>query len=69
VRLLARWDEARSQGRSARFLRNFEYYLASCEAGYEERHLGDVQLLFARPRARREPILPPLAKPDALRAA
>jgi cyclopropane-fatty-acyl-phospholipid synthase len=69
VRLLARWDEARAQGRSARFLRNFEYYLASCEAGYEERHLGDVQLLFARPRARREPILPPLAAPGETRAA
>lgn len=58
--LLGRWDEARRQGRSERFLRAFEYYLASCEAGYAERHLGNVQLLFARPRARREPILPPL---------
>jgi cyclopropane-fatty-acyl-phospholipid synthase len=57
-RLVARWDEARAQGRSEAFLRSFEYYLASCEAGYAERHLGDVQLLFARPRARRAPILP-----------
>jgi cyclopropane-fatty-acyl-phospholipid synthase len=56
-RLLARWDEARALGKDERFLRAFAYDLASCEAGFEERYLGDVQLLFARPGARREPIL------------
>lgn len=60
-RLLDRWDEARAQGRDERFLRTFEYYLASCEASYEERYNGDVQLLLAKPGARRAPILPPLA--------
>jgi cyclopropane-fatty-acyl-phospholipid synthase len=60
-RLLARWSEARAQGRDERFLRTFEYYLASCEASYQERYNGNVQLLLARPEARREPILPPLA--------
>lgn len=60
-RLLARWGEARAQGRDERFLRTFEYYLASCEASYQERYNGNVQLLFARPAARRAPILPPLA--------
>jgi len=60
-RLLARWGEARAQGRDERFLRTFEYYLASCEASYQERYNGNVQLLFARPDARREPILPRLA--------
>ncbi len=62
--LLASWDQARAQGRSERFLRNFEYYLASCEAAYAERHLGDVQMLLARPRSAREPLLgalPPAA--------
>jgi cyclopropane-fatty-acyl-phospholipid synthase len=34
-RLLARWGEARAQGRDERFLRTFEYYLASCEASYQ----------------------------------
>jgi len=64
-RLLARWDEALALGRSERFLRAFLHDLASCEAGFAERHLGDVQLLFARPRARREPILAalPLGSP------
>ena len=59
-RLVARWDEAKAQGRDERFLRGFEYYLASCEAGYQTRYLGNVQLLLARPEARRAPILPPL---------
>jgi len=58
--LLASWGEARAQGRDERFLRTFEYYLASCEASYEERYNGNVQLLLARPEARRAPILPPL---------
>jgi len=56
--LMARAGEVLAQGRDGRFLRSFEYYLASCEAGYAERHLGDVQLLFARPGSRRAPILP-----------
>jgi cyclopropane-fatty-acyl-phospholipid synthase len=62
-RLLARWDDALALGRGERFLRAFLHDLAACEAGFEERHLGDVQLLFARPRARREPILPALPLP------
>ena len=65
-RLLARWDDARALGRDERFLRAFLHDLAACEAGFEERYLGDVQLLFARPRARRDPILAalPLPVPD-----
>jgi cyclopropane-fatty-acyl-phospholipid synthase len=59
-RLLARWEEARSQGRDERFLRTFEYYLASCEAAYAARYLGNVQLLFVKPGATRAPIVPGL---------
>jgi cyclopropane-fatty-acyl-phospholipid synthase len=64
-RLLARWEDARAL-RSERFLRAFLYDLASCEAGFAERYLGDVQLLLARPGARRDPILAalPLGSPD-----
>jgi cyclopropane-fatty-acyl-phospholipid synthase len=62
-RLLARWDDARALGRDERFLRAFLHDLAACEAGFEERYLGDVQLLFARPRARRDPILATLPAP------
>jgi cyclopropane-fatty-acyl-phospholipid synthase len=62
-RLLARWDDARALGRDERALRAFLHDLAACEAGFEERYLGDVQLLFARPRAAREPILATLPPP------
>ena len=60
VALEARWADALAQGKSERFLRTFVYYLASCEAGFAERYHGDAQLLFNRPKARREPILPAL---------
>ncbi len=59
-RLLARWEKALAQGRDQRFLRTFEYYLASCEAAYEARYLGNVQLLLVKPEATRAPILPAL---------
>jgi cyclopropane-fatty-acyl-phospholipid synthase len=63
-RLRERWDEARGQGKEERFLRMFEYYLAYCEAGFEERYLGDVQMLFVKPRSRRAALVPPLAAHD-----
>jgi cyclopropane-fatty-acyl-phospholipid synthase len=59
-RLLARWEEALALGRDQRFLRTFEYYLASCEAAYAARYLGNVQLLLVKPEATRAPILPAL---------
>jgi cyclopropane-fatty-acyl-phospholipid synthase len=43
----------------------FEYYLAYCEAGFEERYLGDVQMLFVKPRARPPAVVPPLVAWDA----
>jgi cyclopropane-fatty-acyl-phospholipid synthase len=66
-RLVARWADARGLGKDDRFLRAFAYYLASCEAGYAERHLGNVQLLFARPGARRDPILPAISRASPVR--
>lgn len=56
-RLLARWGEALALGKDEAFMRMFELYLAWCQAGFEERYLGDVQMLFAKPAPRREPIL------------
>lgn len=41
--------EARALGLSERFLRMWRYYFAYCEAGFAERRISDVQLLFARP--------------------
>jgi cyclopropane-fatty-acyl-phospholipid synthase len=62
--LRARWGEARAQGKDERFLRMFEYYLAYCEAGFEERYLGDVQMVLVRPGARPAAIVPALASRD-----
>ncbi len=40
--------EVRALGRSERFLRMWRYYFAYCEAGFAERRISDVQVLFAR---------------------
>ncbi len=47
-------------GFDARFIRMWNYYLAYCEGGFIERSIGDVQLLFAKPRNTRTQYLPDL---------
>lgn len=51
--LRANWARARELGISEEQLRLFEFYFAYCEGGYAEGQLGNVQLRFARPEARR----------------
>lgn len=53
-------EPIRALGYDEPFLRLWDYYLASCEAAFAERYLGDVQMLLSRPACRREPILPAL---------
>jgi len=36
-------------GFDERFRRMWEFYLASCEAAFGTRHIGDVQMIFSRP--------------------
>ena len=48
--------QIRDLGYSQTFLRLWEFYLGYCEAGFEERATGDVQLLLAKPSNRRPPI-------------
>jgi cyclopropane-fatty-acyl-phospholipid synthase len=55
-RFLARQSEVRAQGYPDSFVRMWEYYLCYCEGGFEERQLGDVQMLLTKPRSRRAPI-------------
>ena len=43
----------RALGYSERFVRMWEFYLCYCEGGFEERALGDVQMLLAKPGNRR----------------
>jgi cyclopropane-fatty-acyl-phospholipid synthase len=54
-------QQVRALGYSETFIRMWEFYLCYCEAGFQERYLGDVQMLFAKPLNRREPLLPSLA--------
>jgi cyclopropane-fatty-acyl-phospholipid synthase len=68
VQTLRKWREGffghisdvRLQGYSVEFIRMWEYYLSYCEAGFRERYIGDVQILFTKPLSRRDSLLPPL---------
>jgi cyclopropane-fatty-acyl-phospholipid synthase len=46
-------EAVRRLGYSEAFIRMWEFYLCYCEAGFEERQLGDVQLLLTKPECRR----------------
>jgi cyclopropane-fatty-acyl-phospholipid synthase len=48
-RFLASWPALRRAGFDERFRRLWTFYLCSSEAGFRERRLGDVQILFAKP--------------------
>jgi cyclopropane-fatty-acyl-phospholipid synthase len=52
-RFLARIDEVRALGFDTRFVRTWEYYLASCEAAFAERLIGDVQIVLSKDMNRR----------------
>jgi cyclopropane-fatty-acyl-phospholipid synthase len=45
----------RALGYPDSFVRLWEYYLCYCEGGFEERQLGDVQLLLTKPDCRLPP--------------
>lgn len=47
-RFLERRDQAKRLGFDDHFIRMWEYYLASCEAAFSIRHLGNLQILFSR---------------------
>jgi cyclopropane-fatty-acyl-phospholipid synthase len=50
----AAFERLRSRRYDERFRRLWRLYLIVSEAGFRERRLGDVQVLFAKPRWRRE---------------
>jgi cyclopropane-fatty-acyl-phospholipid synthase len=60
---LRRWREnffrnieaVRALGYPDSFIRMWEFYLCYSEGGFEERALGDVQMLLAKPNSRRVP--------------
>jgi len=55
-RFMARHSEVQALGYAENFVRMWEYYLCYCEGGFEERQLGDVQMLLTKPRSRRASI-------------
>ncbi len=48
TRFMARLDEVRQMGFDERFIRTWEYYFASCEAGFRTRNLGLMHVMLAR---------------------
>jgi cyclopropane-fatty-acyl-phospholipid synthase len=51
-RFFAAWEKLRTHGYDERFRRLWDFYLSSSEAGFRERRIGDVQVLFAKPHFR-----------------
>jgi cyclopropane-fatty-acyl-phospholipid synthase len=51
-RFFASWEKLRTQGYDERFKRLWDFYLSGSEAGFRERRIGDVQILFAKPSFR-----------------
>ncbi len=47
-------DEVRRLGYSDQFVRLWNYYLCYCEAAFEERHVGVLQVQFDKPQCRRQ---------------
>ena len=66
ARTLALWrerfnqklDQVRNLGFSEAFIRMWNYYFAYCEGGFSERHIGDVQMVFAKPGAKTDLLHP-----------
>lgn len=53
---MARLDDVRRLGYSEEFIRLWKYYLCYCEAVFEERRVGVLQIQFDKPQCRRDPI-------------
>jgi cyclopropane-fatty-acyl-phospholipid synthase len=49
-------EAVRGLGYPEQFIRMWEFYLCYCEGGFEERAIGDVQMLLAKPGNRRVPV-------------
>jgi cyclopropane-fatty-acyl-phospholipid synthase len=56
-RFFANIDLVRQLGFGDAFVRMWDYYLSYCEGGFMERYIGDVQMVFAKPSNRRDPLL------------
>jgi cyclopropane-fatty-acyl-phospholipid synthase len=57
ARFMGERDKVRRLGYPESFVRMWEFYLCYCEGGFDERHIGDVQMLLAKPGNRRAPVV------------
>lgn len=57
-------DDVKRLGYPERFIRLWDYYLCYCEAVFEERHIGLLQLQFDKPQCRRDALKRRAAVPD-----
>ena len=48
-RFFANIDAIRALGFQENFIRLWEFYFCYCEGGFQERYIGDVQMIFAKP--------------------
>ena len=60
-----RLEDVRRLGYSDEFLRLWNYYLCYCEAAFEERHVGVLQIQFDKPECRQQPAFIPAGCPVA----
>lgn len=49
-RLNSKLDDVRVLGFNSEFVRAWNYYLSYCEAGFSERFINDLQIVFTKPR-------------------
>jgi cyclopropane-fatty-acyl-phospholipid synthase len=49
VSFMRNLDKINALGFDEVFRRKWIYYLASCEAGFRERAIGDIQIVFRKP--------------------
>ena len=52
-------EQIKSLGFDEPFIRMWEYYLCYCEGAFEEHYIGDIQMIFAKPMYRNDPINSP----------
>lgn len=57
ARFLDNLEQVRELGYPESFIRMWEFYLCYCEGGFEERAIGDVQILLSKPAAHHDPVL------------
>lgn len=55
-RFLGKAEALADLGFDQRFRRLWEFYFRYCEGGFQERVIGDVQMLLTKPRCRRAPV-------------